>query len=370
MNDSRSRLLFVLHDELMSGATIALLRLVEPLRERGWQPVFWVPRPGPAADWLGSRGYRVGGRWRPIASSLVALHQPPGLARRTAGTPPYLSAFRRFVRECSPALVHANSLYSFAEGIVARCMGVPTILHLHDMVPASWKAEPVRQMTRHLFHGCVAVSEACALSYATGGWKPDVVLGAAPIPVKPVATRRKPSPFVVGTVGVISKRKGSDLFVAAAEALARSDIEFRMIGSPSEPLDEGWAKDVLGRASAAGVTHLQQADVAREMETWDAVALPSRRDPFPLVMLEAMAAGLPVIGARVDGIPEQIGTDGGILIDAGDASALAGAIAQVSELSQSARAAMGVAARARAIANFTIERQATEMDHVYKRVVP
>ena len=38
---------------------------------------------------------------------------------------------------------------------------------------------------------------------------------------------------------------------------------------------------------------------------WDAFVLPSRSDPFPISMLEAMASGLPVVGTRRDGIAEQ-----------------------------------------------------------------
>ncbi len=105
------------------------------------------------------------------------------------------------------------------------------------------------------------------------------------------------------------------------------------------------------------------------MAGWDAFVLPSRRDPFPLVTLEAMAAGLPVIGARVDGIPEQLGDDGGLLVPPEDSAALAEAIATVSGLPAKKRQALGRAARARIERSFTIERQAEGMNAGYLRVL-
>ena len=119
-------------------------------------------------------------------------------------------------------------------------------------------------------------------------------------------------------------------------------------------------------AKAAGVVYMERTDVEREMRNWDAVVLPSRRDPFPLVVLEAMAAGLPVIASSVDGIPEQIGSDGGVLVDADDAPQLADAIGQISMMSVKERARLGSAARSRASSRFTIGRQASEMHDVYQ----
>ena len=366
----RRRLLVVLHDENLNGASIAILRLVEPLRALGWEVAFWAPSPGEALSWLLDRGYDATGMRKPVTSSLVAMRQPPGVVRRLVKTPTYLRAFARRVRTFSPDLVHANSLYSFSEALVGRTLRVPTLMHLHDMAPSSWKAEPVRQMTRRALSECVAVSHACATSYATGGWTPQVVYGAAPPAAYEAAIRDRPNPFVVGTVGVVSRRKGSDLFVAAAERLRSThpEIEFRMIGSPTDPLDKTWGETVIQRAKATGVLYSPKADVQREIATWDAFVLPSRRDPFPLVTLEAMATGLPVIGSLVDGIPEQLAEGAGLLISAEDAGALATAIASLASAPREARATMSAAAKARAGRLFTIERQAKEMDELYRTV--
>jgi glycosyltransferase involved in cell wall biosynthesis len=92
--------------------------------------------------------------------------------------------------------------------------------------------------------------------------------------------------------------------------------------------------------------------------------LPSREDPFPIVVLEAMALGLPVIGTSVDGIAEQITPDVGSLVPPDDPDALADAI---SDLAGSAerRRMLGAAARERVIRNFTVEHQAHLIGEAY-----
>jgi phosphatidylserine/phosphatidylglycerophosphate/cardiolipin synthase-like enzyme len=72
----------------------------------------------------------------------------------------------------------------------------------------------------------IAVSEACADSYAAADWRPPVVYEAAPMPDEPASLRSEPEPFTIGTVGVISRRKGSDLFVSAAERLVYLESQF------------------------------------------------------------------------------------------------------------------------------------------------
>jgi glycosyltransferase involved in cell wall biosynthesis len=326
-----------------------------------------VPSPGPAADWLRERGATVAGLERPIASGVRALREPPGAIRRLRATPGYLREFRRFLGREAPAIVHANSLYAFAEALTAHRMGVPTLLHVHDMAPASRKARVARAICRRM-EGCVAVSEACAASYAEGNWRPSVVHEAAPVPAEATSVRPRPTPFVVGTVGVISPRKGSDLFVAAAERLAGRDLEFRMIGTTADPLEREWGEAVLARATAAGIGHLRSADVEHELRHWDAFVLPSRRDPCPIALLEAMAMGLPVVGSRRDGIPEQIAPGTGLLVEPESVDALVGGIERVSSMPVAERRRMGAAARTRVESSFSLERQRDGLHSAYERV--
>src|SRR4051794_13066690 len=362
--------LVVFHQDVLGGATLSVVRMIPHLEERGWNFVFWVDRPTPLFDALDERGLTVTGRPRPVAYSLAALRQPPGLRRRVRATPSYLRAFREFIHQTSPSIVHANSLFTLAEALTARATGTPTVFHVHEMRPRGWKGLAGRRFA-HRVDEVVAVSKASSASFARSGVPPRIVYEAAPVPEEAVRLRPKPRPFRVGTVGVISTRKGSDIFVEAARQVTSTtdDVTFHMVGAPTDVLETDWAAEVLEAASSAGVSHKLQANVLEELAGWDAFVLPSRMDPFPIVMLEAMASGLPVIGARRDGIAEQITPETGILVEPDNPEDLARAICQLAAQSYEERAAMGSAARERVQQNFTIEDQAEAMHQCYTSVV-
>ena len=62
-----------------------------------------------------------------------------------------------------------------------------------------------------------------------------------------------------------------------------------MVGDAHELIERRWAQGVLRDARDAGIEHLPQTDVLERLRAWDAFVLPSRADPFPISMLEAMA---------------------------------------------------------------------------------
>jgi glycosyltransferase involved in cell wall biosynthesis len=97
--------------------------------------------------------------------------------------------------------------------------------------------------------------------------------------------------------------------------------------------------------------------------------MPSLWEGLPLALLEAMLAGKPVIASRTSGIPEAV-TDGvdGILTTPGDVGELANALRGV--LADPARRlSLGVAARARAEANFTLDAMADGYLSVFREAL-
>ena len=359
------RVLVVLHEETLGGASISVLRCVPELERRGWEFAFFAPRPSATFDRLRELGYAVGGAPRTVAYSLRALRLPPGPRTRLAAIPRQLRDLVRTIRAYRPAVVHANSMTTIADVLVARLAGVPAVLHVHEIVGVGLKASLFRRAASSLASEVVAVSSAGADHLTHGTFRPRVVYGGAPSLDEAVAIRDR-SPVVVGTIGVVSRRKGTDLFVEAARLVKaqRTDIEFTLVGAASEPLDAEWASGVLARAEAVGVSHVDHADVPAVLGEWDVFALPSRKDPFPVAMLEAMGAGLPVVGAAVDGIPEQIG-DAGVVVAAEDPAALARSIIELADAPVAERARLGAAARARVRTEFTIERQAAGLEQAY-----
>src|SRR5204862_4479718 len=107
---------------------------------------FWATRPSRLYHELRDMGLEVRGERRLVAYSREALALPPGTRARLASLPAYLFAFRDSLREVSPALVHANSLFTLAEAVAARASGVPVVYHVHEMVPKSWKGTVARRI--------------------------------------------------------------------------------------------------------------------------------------------------------------------------------------------------------------------------------
>lgn len=367
---SGRRVAVVLHEGVLGGASLSVVRLVPLLEERGWRFRFWAPRPSPLFDELRERDLDVDGAFRPIVYSLEALALPPGRGARLRAVPGYLRAFRRWLRAERTDILHANSLFTLAEALIGARQGIPVAFHVHEMLRPGRKGRAARALAHRLPGVVIGVSGACAARLSLPGRPARVVYESAPIPAE--APRRKPvsGRTVVGTVGVVSTRKGSDLFVEAARLVGEREqgVEFQMIGAATDELEIGWAEEVLARARAAGVAHEPRTDVAARLREWDVFALPSRHDPFPIALLEAMGAALPVVGAAVDGIREQVTAETGILVPPEDPARLASAIVELHR-DPERRLRLGAAGRARALERFTLEHQADGLERAYREAL-
>ena len=347
---------------------MSLLRTVPLLREHGWRFLFWVATPSPLRNELERRGLEAHGAPRPVGYSAGALRLPPGPARRIMQAPAYFGGLARLVRARRPALVHANSLFSLAEAAAARAAGGRVLLHVHELVPDGWKGAVARIASRRIAREMIAVSRASARTLGSGEVR--VVYGGVPLPERPAEIRPSPSPFVVGTIGPISRNKGSDLFVdAASRVLGKEDgVAFRMIGALRDPFEPEWGRRLVDRARSLGIEHREHADLDAELPRWDAFVLPSRIDAFPGALLAAMALGLPVVGARRGGIPEQVGSDAGLVVEP-TAEAVGAAILELARAPAARRVAMGAAGRRRVAERFTLDRQADGLEAAYRAVV-
>jgi glycosyltransferase involved in cell wall biosynthesis len=171
----------------------------------------------------------------------------------------------------------------------------------------------------------------------------------------------------VGTVSVLEPVKALDVFLRAAAAIADSDGEasFAVFGAGS------MREDLVALASSLGLAgrvrfpgHVPVHDALPNMGVF---VLCSWMENSPLSLMQAMAAGLPVVATRVGGIPE-IADGAAELVPPGDAEALAAALRRLLDDGELA-ARLGAAGRSRIEQGFTEERNARDVLALYERVL-
>lgn len=182
--------------------------------------------------------------------------------------------------------------------------------------------------------------------------------------------RRQHAGLRIGTIGRLEAQKNLELFVRAAEKVAasRSDATFEIAGSGSlGPRIERLAAQLglSGRLRLCGPV----ADVPGFLAGLDQFWLTSDFEGTPNVVLEAMAAGVPVVATAVGGTPEILGQGAlGRLVPPRDVDALVAASLELAADPGSARA---LAARARAAVSerFSISAMVAATEGVYRSVL-
>ncbi|MFN2427710.1 MAG: glycosyltransferase [Candidatus Binatia bacterium] len=179
--------------------------------------------------------------------------------------------------------------------------------------------------------------------------------------------RRPHDGLRIGTVGRIEKQKNLGVFLDAAALVlaARPDARFEIVGDGSL---RGRFEAEVAERGLVGIVSLPgtRSDVPDFYAGLDQFWLTSDWEGTPNVVLEALAAGLPVVATRVGGTPEVI-DDGvtGILVEAGDAAGIASASLELA--ADPARAAkMGRLARSAAVERFSIPAMVAATVAVYE----
>lgn len=134
---------------------------------------------------------------------------------------------------------------------------------------------------------------------------------------------------VVGTIARLAPQKGISFFLKAASLLKEYQVNFVIIGDG--PLEESLKQEAVDLGLQGRVTFTgRREDISDILSTLDIFVLPSVTEGLPLTILEAMAAGKPIVATRVGGIPEVI-VDGktGIIVPPKDPEAMAVALASL-----------------------------------------
>jgi glycosyltransferase involved in cell wall biosynthesis len=364
------RLLVIFHESEALGAGTSVLRALDGVRSFGWSPSAWFPGDGQLVDEAAGATEQRLSQWKPLAYSTRGWRAAPGLGSRVRATPGYLRAVRAALLRLRPHVVHVNTLRALPEARIARSLGVPVVLQVHELPAPGAKRTLTLKWAAHVADVLVGVSEPVTeLLREHAGSKPVLTIHNGVPP--DVVSGRAPEPGLVGTIGTVCRTKGTDIFLeAAALALERCpELRFEHIGQAGLDDDTEFERRVSLLAESPGLTErvemLGRRPAADGLRRWEMFVLASRQDAFPLATLEAMAAGVPVIATEVGGLPEQIvHLESGILVAPDDPEAVAEWIVRLHH-DAVLRERLGAAAAERVRTTFGLARQAEGLHKAY-----
>jgi glycosyltransferase involved in cell wall biosynthesis len=353
----RPRVAVVTHTAELGGAELALVRLINAARHGADFHVI-VADDGPLVDLL--RGNGISCEVIPIGASVRDLRRRKsahGLGAVSGGlaSAAFAARLARRLRALRPDVVHLNTLKAGMPGsLAAKATRASVVWHVRDLVTApafpSVVATTMQQAIRRLSNAIIANSAATLAVLPPNAKQSRVVL---PSPVDlDTFSAVTPTPhdgLCFAVVGRLARWKGQELFLRAfAEAFPDGDERAVIIGGALFG-EEAFERALHDLAEELGIQHRvafrgQVRDVATELAVVDVVVHCSiEPEPFGQVVVEAMAAGLPVV-ASGEGGPAEIVSDGadGLLFEPRNVGSLAAAMRRLAD-DAGLRAALGAA---------------------------
>jgi glycosyltransferase involved in cell wall biosynthesis len=340
------RVTYLDHVARLSGAEIALVRLLDAVGPELEATVI-LAEDGELVERLDATGARV--EVLPLAEEVRGLRRGeirPGIrqARAAAEVARYTGRLRRRLRELRPDLVHTTSLKASVYGIVAaRAAGLPVLWHLHDRLARDYLPGPVVPPLRLL--AATAPSALVAPSRFTletvgRRFRRGMVVAAVPngVPYPERAVEVRDEVETVTMIGRLTSWKGQHVFLEAfARAFPDRPVRARLVGSATFG-EADYEQGLREQANRLGIADRVDfvgfiPDIAPELERADLLVHASvLADPLNTVVLEGMAAGVPVVATDTGGHVEYL-RDGreGLLHRPGDTPGLADTLRRASE---------------------------------------
>jgi glycosyltransferase involved in cell wall biosynthesis len=295
-----------------------------------------------------------------------------------------IRATRAKLREIQPDIVHGQGTERDC-AISAVFSGYPNLLTIHgnhrliakvnQSKPFSyvWLAAKLETWTIPRSNGVVCIThytEDAVKDLAKRTWVVPNAVDASFFEVNAQPVPENPQKILC--VGHISLRKNQNAFIRALDSLApggKFEVLFLGLAQAGRAYDDEFLQLVRERPWCGFGGMANRAQLKEHLRDATGLALPSLEDNCPMVVLEAMAAGLPVVAAKVGGVPDLI-EDGknGFFCDPLDARSMADGVKKILQRNSAARD-LARRAKAEAVRRFAPEVIARRHVEIYREVL-
>jgi glycosyltransferase involved in cell wall biosynthesis len=351
----------------IGGSHISASLLMSAIATKGFAPVAIVHRAGLLTDWLMQRGVEVVVTNLPhlSAGGVAALLRMAPVTLKLAG----------FLRERDVALVHANDGAMITTWMAAaRLAGCTAVAHRRT----KWSPSRLPHFALRLADRIIAISDFVRDSMPEGLRRRTAVI-ANPFDFSVPSRQQARAAAIllagadvplVAFVGTLQAQKRPDVFLRAAQAIRRQrpDARFLVIGRDGGQADQSRTlAEQLGVADAVVFAGFR-SDATLLLGGCDLLLAPAVDEGQGRSLVEAMAAGVPVVAAASGGHCELVHANTGVLVTPDDPQTLARAALDLLDHPEKARG-ITEAARLWAQNTFSVEAHAAAVIAIYRQLL-
>jgi glycosyltransferase involved in cell wall biosynthesis len=355
-------------EQKLGGGDVSLLTLASALSQHGWLPHVIVPGRGRLTRLFDEYGINY-----TIFPFVSMSWRTPFLTLKNIYT------WRRMIKSIDPALIHANTtsvnrFFSFASSL----LNIPYVTHVRlGMEPGetSWTYKYFPKPSAFIFVSKAMrdecwpeMSQYCPKSYAY------VVHNAIELEKYVPGPYPGDNPYRIGIFANFAPLKRHEDFLRMASEInqQRSDVEYWIVGDDT---GKSFRKQILIDLSkelnlGESVKFMgHREDIPWLLSQIHVSVLTSQFESFGRVVIESMAAGIPVVASQTGGIPEIVENQiDGILVDVGDYKAFANAAIDLIE-NKDKWSNISKRSIKKARSNYSSSANAKKIAHVYESVL-
>ena len=261
-------------------------------------------------------------------------------------------------------VVHTHLARSaYLGGKAAKALGIPSLVKTHNLVKLKYY-----KMIDY-FVATTSFQAEYLLSNGVSAKQITIIPNFTRLsPVSVVCPRAEKEPYLIRAVGRLVEKKGFDTLIAALALVRKVPILFQLELGGSGPELENLTQQVKRCKLESEIKFCGWIeDVQSFIGGADLFILPSRDEPFGIVVLESMASGVPIISSRTQGPTEILTDEMADFFESDNAAALAEKI--IISLSSSARWDKAQVALEKLKTTYTGEQVVKEYEHLYNKMI-